>query len=451
MGGAPSRRSVACALLGVLGLTDAATARAEARPCGPPAPLDSARPPLEKSLTEPATPASARWLAGPGFGYGLAASGAAALACAPPNLARAALKATVLAAESALGVDAQLAIVLTTHALDCANIYYVPLANDVRGIGYRHSDPRELFDDTPGQRLEGIAFLNDWPYWQARPEELESALNHEVGHRWAARVHARIAGVDSTALLGREHDHWSYFLDSGGSPLEGNVWRATQSGRSSATPRYSTQFSPLDRYLMGVLPAAEVPPLELLVDPASEADDCAGNALGPASPPQTCGALELTADAVRVSIDDVIAAEGPRLPAAEATPRQVGVLVLMLQSRAEAWSASDCDVMARSLRERIGAFERASAGRVRLESVLAEVPGAALDDGSRCDAISRASSDALSFEDGASSGAEARSGCALSHPSPRGSRGGAGACLVVLLLGCRAAARRRAAAAPAEL
>jgi hypothetical protein len=122
---------------------------------------------------------------------------------------------------------------------------------------------------------------------------------------------------------------------------------------------------------------------------------------------------------------------------------------LMLQSRAEAWSASDCEVTAGSLRERIGAFERASAGRVRLETVLADVP--ALDASSRCDDISRASSAALYFEDGTSSDLVARSGCALGHPSPRGSRGGPGACLVVLLLGRRVAARRRAAAASAEL
>jgi hypothetical protein len=438
-------------LLGLLGPLHAATAGAEARPCGPPEPLASAVLSIDKSLPEPATPASVRWLAGPGFGFGLAAWGAAALACAPPNLARAALKEVVLGAERALGVDPQIAIVLTTHALDCGNIYYVPLANDVLGIGYRHGDPREVFDDTPGQRLEGVAFLNDWPYWQARPDELESALNHEVGHRWGARVHARIAGVASDGLLGRAQDHWSYFLDSGGSPLEGNVWRATEPRRSSETPRHPTQFSPLDRYLMGVLPAAEVPPFELLVDPVSDAKDCRGHALGPASPPQTCGTLEIAAEPVSVSIDDVIAVEGPRLPAAGAAPRQVGVLVLMLQSRDETWSASECEVMARSMREGISAFEGASAGGVQLDNVLSNtlsgVPSTTLGGALSCDDIGRTASDALPSHTDTPSAAAARSSCSVSSRSRQGSRGCGsrgclGACLVALLLWRRL--RRRA-------
>jgi hypothetical protein len=361
------------------------------------------------------------------------------------------LKELVLGAQSALGVDAQIAIVLTTHALDCGNIYYVPLANDVLGIGYRHGDPREVFDDTPGQRLEGVAFLNDWPYWQARPDELESALNHEVGHRWGARVHARIAGVASGALLGRAQDHWSYFLDSGGSPLEGNVWLATGSGRSSETPRYPTRFSALDRYLMGALPATEVPPFELLVDPVSDAKDCSGHALGPASPPHTCGPLEITADPVSVSIDDVIAVEGPRLPGAGAVARQVEVLVLMLQSRDEAWSSSECEVMVRSMHEGVSAFERASAGGIRLDNVLANalsgVRSTALGEAISCDEISRAASDALPSHASEPPAAAARSSCAVGSRSPRGSMGDLGACLVALLLWRRRAAPRGAAAA----
>jgi hypothetical protein len=430
----------------VLGLPGPATARAVARPCGLPGLPVSADASLTKALPEPAARASARWLSGPGFGFGPAASAAATVACAPPNVARAALKEAVLDAERALGVDAHIAIVLTTHALDCGNIYYVPLANDVRGIGYQHADPREVFDDTPEQRLEGIAFLNDWPYWQARPDELESALHHEVGHRWGARVHARIAGAYSSALLGRQQEHWSYFLDSGGSPLEGNVWRATEAGRSSETPSYPTRFSALDRYLMGSLRADEVPPFELLLDSESDAVDCAGRALGPASPPQTCGTLELEAAAVGISIDDVIAAEGPRLPAADSAPQQLGVLVLMLQSRDETWSASDCDVMARSMRDRIGAFERASAGAVRLQNVLPDGASTALD----CDDISRASHDALSPDEPAASAAAARSSCAAGRVSSSASWRFTGACLVALLLRRRVAAPR-GAAGPSEL
>jgi len=434
-----------------------ATAHAAGRPCAPPAQTEAQTEALErtavaKAASEPASP-GAGWLRGRGFAFGVNQAASAALACAPPNLARAGLTRAVLAAERALGTDVEIAIVLTTHALSCGNIYYVPLANDVRGIGYRHVDPREVFDDTPDHRLEGIAVLNDWPYWQSRLDELESAFNHEVGHRWGARVHARIGGADSSALLGREQEHWSYFVDSGGSPLEGNAWHATAFGHASDTPEFPAQFSALDRYLMGVAAPAEVPPFELLVDPTPDANDCVGRGVGPASPPQTCGSLELQARAVSVSIEDVIDIEGPREPAADPTPRQVAALVLVLQSRAEIWRASDCESLARSVHDRIDAFERASAGRLRLVNALDVSSGAGSSHGSSdptesgmaCDELSRASSallatpaspsaaptSASSTESGAPPALVDRSSCAS---SPRPSVGASSVCVVAVTL-----------------
>ena len=342
---------------------------------------------LAKSARE-AAPTT--WLRGRGFGFGLGAAGSAALACAPPNAARAGLKQAVIDAESALGADAELAVVFSTHALPCASIYYVPLANDARGIGYQHTDAREVFDDTPEQRLEGVAFLNDWPYWQLRLDELESAFNHELGHRWGARVHARLDGVESSALLGRGQDHWSYFLDSQGSPLEGNVWRAAASGRISDTPTFPAQFSALDRYLMGIATPAEVAPFELLIEPGASARDCNGRVVVPASPPQTCGALELEARAVSVSIQNVIDAEGAREPAPAAVTRQVGVLPLVLSSGDTSWSAAECESLARALEERIAGFEHASAGRLRLVNALGGSE-AGVERGMACDELSRSS------------------------------------------------------------
>jgi len=431
----------------------AATGRAEGRRCTPP---DGAPPgtpasselaenpgpaersqPAEKVHSEPAGVASRGWLAGPGFAFGLGTASVAALACAPPNVARSGLKQAALAAGRALGVDADIAVVFTTHALACSNIYYVPLANDVRGIGYQHSDAREVFDDTPGQRLEGVAFLNDWPYWQLRLGEFASAFNHEIGHRWGARVHALVVGVAPDALLGRGHDHWSYFLDSGGSPLEGNVWRATASGRASHTPLYPTRFSPLDRYLMGVLPAAGVTPFELLVDARGASEDCAGRPPEPASPPHTCGSQALQADAVSVAIEDVLAAEGPRSPPPSDAVVQVEVLVLMLHSRDEGWSAADCEMMSSAVRERIAAFEHASAGRVRLHS--------ALGDGLGCDELSRAASvlsPSVAGSAAAASAPQDAPSCSASHRAPCGASWRVGIGLWSIAAGRRRLARR---------
>jgi hypothetical protein len=351
-------------------LLTVATAHAAQRPCGAP----DARAAIEKDADAPdANPGAAdapRVLSGPGFALLVAASGLAALACAPPPIAVAALSRAVLAAEDELATDAELAIVLSTHALGCSNIYYEPLANDTRGIGYAHIDPRELFDLTPLHQLEGIAFLNDWPYWQSHAGELQSAFDHELGHRWGARVHANVRGVPSAALLGREQSHWSYYFDTGGSPLEGNVWRDHPPGYTSETPLYPDRFSPFDLYAMGVEPPDRVPPARLLLEPLPSGADCRGMEPSAVSPPQTCAPLELAAEPVSVSIDDVIAVEGPRQPSAEPEPRAVRVLVLMLHSSNIPWSADDCQAAALALRERVDGFERATSGLLRLENVL---------------------------------------------------------------------------------
>lgn len=309
-------------------------------------------------------------IAGPGFALLRDPRGVGDAACGPEPVARSALLSAVHDAEHALGVDAQLAVVLSTAPLGCASIYYVPIANDVLGIGYAHTEGQEVFDRGGQSALEGIVFLNDWPYWREHPRELESAFNHEVGHRWGARVHARIEGQPSAALLGRQHAHWSYFLSSEGSALEGNVWRAAPGGFESATPEYPTQFSDLDLYLMGVLRAAEVRPLELLVEPRASEPDCTGAPPIAESPPQTCGPQRLEARAVTVTIDDVIAVEGERSPAAQSSAT-LNVLVLVFAPDAVALTSGDCAELSRALDAARADFAAATRGRLRLEDVLA--------------------------------------------------------------------------------
>jgi hypothetical protein len=419
------------------------------RTCAVPAPSD----PLEKGMGAPVADGGdtggtgegegVRVLSGPGFGLILAPPGLAAGACAPPPVAFVVLSRAVLAAENALATDADLAIVLTTGALACSNIYYAPLANDVRGIGYAHMDAREVFDQTPSHRLEGIAFLNDWPYWQAHMDELETAFDHEVGHRWGARVHARLQGVPSAALLGREQSHWSYYFDTRGSPLEGNVWRGGPTVYTSETETQAPRFSPFDLYAMGVMPPEQVPPATLLVDAAHGSSDCRGAPPSAASPPQTCGPLELAADTVRVSIDDVVAVEGAREPRAEAVPRDVRVLVLMLHegnTGSAMWNASDCRAAARALRERVGGFERATSGLLRLQNVLDDAP----QDDASCDQLVRAASDTETEpeNDARSPSGVASSSCALSAVRAPGRGRASFICLATAWAACLHARRR---------
>lgn len=309
-------------------------------------------------------------LAGPRFGLVRGAQAVAEAGCAAQNIAAAALADAVQRAEQRLGVDAELALVLSAAAPSCNLIYYVPLANDVRGIGYGHEDGRELFDDTPSSALQGVAFLNDWPYWRTRPAEFHGAFHHELGHRWGARVLADVPGGAEHELLGRGREHWSYFLDTRGSPHEGNVWLPGADGWLSQTPPHGSEFSWLDLYLMGVATPEEVGPFELLLRPSTSAVDCRGRPVTSASPPQACQPLLVQAERVQLTIDAILAREGPREPAASTAPREVSVLALVLDSAQFPFGPADCRELGGVLEQRFAEFAQATRGRLALSAVL---------------------------------------------------------------------------------
>jgi hypothetical protein len=325
------------------------------------------------------------------------------LVCAPGLDGAGQLATTLSTLLPSLGLDPQLVVVLATRPLICGDIFYRALANDIRGIGYQHEATGELFDQTPDSRLEGMAFLNDFPYWQAHPAEFQNDFDHELGHRWGARVHAQIDGADSTELLGRDLQHWSYFLNSGGSPLEGNIWTELGSGQYQAdTPLGPGTFSELDLYDMGVLPVAAVGPQQLLRPGAAPAaTDCLGQTLGATSPPQSCRPYETPATPVTFTIDDVIASEGERDPPAVAGPVTVDIAVVVLGTGNQPFDLATCQAMTASVPARIADFATASGGQVLLNNLVA------------------AGSDCAIFTSPAPAAAtSAGGGCAVAPPRP---------------------------------
>jgi hypothetical protein len=299
---------------------------------------------------------------GPGFFLVTGATAAADAACVSQKVADTALHDLVERVDAELGIDPQIAVLLSAAQLACGNLFYVPIANDVRGIGYEHEDPREVFDDSPASRLEGIAFLNDFPYWQLHPDEFRRDFAHEIGHRFGARVHADGAG---DTLLGREGQHWSYFLDSAGSPLEGNVWTQSDAADYVAdTPLTLATFSELDLYLMGSLLAAEVGAKPLLAT-TTPGSDCLGHPITAASPPQSCGALAFEGSVSTIDIDAIVQAEGERDPAPDPTPRTLDVAFFVLSNGSD-FARDECDALAATLPERTADFAVATRGSLSL-------------------------------------------------------------------------------------
>jgi hypothetical protein len=184
--------------------------------------------------------------------------------------------------------------------------------NDVRGIGL------ELLDDSAqwgsASRLSSVVFMDAIdPYLQADGFEI---LGHEVGHRWLARLRFRDAsGADSGALLGRGGVHWSFFLQSDASVLEGNQIADLGGGRFE-TVDVARRFSALDQYAMGLRAPSEVPPFFVVLEPDGFQPN---RGFGAGSSPEA--GVRFTGVRKDVHIEQVVAAMGAREPPAERAPR----------------------------------------------------------------------------------------------------------------------------------
>lgn len=131
-----------------------------------------------------------------------------------------------------------------------------------------------------------------------------AVLAHETGHRWLASARFRDGRDTSSELLGRDGVHWSFFFDTDGSFLEGNDIEPR--GNAFRTVGSSLRYSALDQYLMGLRTEREVPPF-FFVRPSGTTSTTADRA------PRT--GVTINGTRKDVTIQDVIAAIGPRQPA----------------------------------------------------------------------------------------------------------------------------------------
>jgi hypothetical protein len=154
-------------------------------------------------------------------------------------------------------------------------------------------------------------------------------LGHEVGHRWSAYVAAKING--ETISLGT-WPHWApglqarvafpYSLPTEASTLGGGVWQDNLDGTyTQLRDGYfvpAAGYSYLDLYLMGLISAAEVPDFFIIKNLARVSKDTNGHPV-------------FRAERTKVTIQDVIAAEGARLPDVDHSQRRfnIGVAVVI--------------------------------------------------------------------------------------------------------------------------
>lgn len=314
--------------------------------------------------------------------------------------------------------------------------YYLPIRNDVRGLGQRGADGRsETFDNNRALgtafSIDGYLYLNSLRFY-TDPRAVNYGryliCTQEFGHRFGAFVETPAypeavlraladAGTESDAatdastdaatdapaadggpalpaaltrdaLLGRgnttatgavvNRSHWSYFFHSGGSPMEGNNWEEISPGMFR-TGRPAFRFSDFDLYLMGLLPRAEVRPGFLIAEPQN-----VPRGVTRASPPEYYNrTVSVRGRRVDITIDDLIRQNGPRNPGYPDAPRDMDVVWIL-------WAPVGAvdDALADEFDEAIDScslgYSTATGNRSRLNAVVA--PPTIIDAGAPVDA-----------------------------------------------------------------
>ncbi len=200
--------------------------------------------------------------------------------------------------------------------------FELTVKNDVKGIG------DDVFDFSPQVgskgRLRSFVQMGTLSRYPNDPNtqflgtnSTLDVLGQETGHRWLSQLHVLDGnGEKSDALLGRDLVHWSFCHNTLASDMEGNEFREDGGGRFT-TIAATERYSPLDQYAMGLIPAADVPPFYYVTgcfDPAAEP------AIG----------TTITGQRIDLTIDDIIAAEGPRVPAAAKAPHSFKMAFILI-------------------------------------------------------------------------------------------------------------------------
>lgn len=251
-----------------------------------------------------------------------------------------------------------------------------PVKNTITGL----NEP--LFDESAGMgsagRLELLMSMNGLDRYPDDPNQLitayglgltgEQTIGHEFQHRWGAYVQVESLGQATNDILGRDFQHWSFFLDSDASVLDGCNWIDAGSD-SFWIDEVQDRYGRLDQYLMGVRKPEEVGPMLLVTQPTDIQPP--GN-WNPMSIP-TVG-VGCRATPRWFTIDDVIAANGPRVPAAPDTVPVFRIAFVLAIPRDATPDPHDLARLDSLRADFVPWIETATGGRGRVDTRLAPTP-----------------------------------------------------------------------------
>ena len=213
--------------------------------------------------------------------------------------------------------------------LEGAFAFELNIKNEIRGIGLEQFDFASDFGSNG--RLQSFLAMNQLTEFPDDPDTVffgtNSTINiigQEAGHRWLAYTRFRDSnGQNSTKLLGRDDAHWSFFFNSEASVMEGNQIEDLGSGNfqtTAATDRYSK----LDQYIMGFRDPNQVGPMFFV-------DNVTGTTRTASSAPAI--GISFRGTRQNLTVNDIIASEGPRIPTVAASPKVFKQAFILLVQR----------------------------------------------------------------------------------------------------------------------
>jgi MYXO-CTERM domain-containing protein len=258
-----------------------------------------------------------------------------------------------------LGDNYDFITVFTTFQDVATAAYYMPMRQDVTGLGECNFNTGETFGcvfDQLEAQMQGFVFMNSLQYWRNWDWNIDgtvhpiddfnsnvyAVLGQEVGHRWGAGlrfVDPRTGSV-SKELLGRDNSHWAAYVDSDASVMDGWDWVQEADGGFRLVDDMR-RFSTLDLYAMGALPVGAARPF-FFIDNAMF--DTIPGVVG-AQPVPADAALQLpsvdyltevgvnlTANGERVdlTVQDIVDAEGQRCPDPDHTQKTFKQAIVLI-------------------------------------------------------------------------------------------------------------------------
>jgi uncharacterized protein (TIGR03437 family) len=200
------------------------------------------------------------------------------------------------------------------EALDSAVAYELTVRTARQGIGDVAIDVGREYGSA--SRLQSVMNMGPMSQYPADPyavvprrgfarDTTMSVIAHEAGHLFLAYASIRDPSIArEKPMLCSDQAHWSFAFNAEASLLSGNRIRDNGTG---VVPRFTTvatveSYAPLDRYLMGLIPPAEVPPT-FLVKNASNASSCL-----------PMPGISFDGERRDIAIEEIAGAEGRRTP-----------------------------------------------------------------------------------------------------------------------------------------